>query len=207
DVEPFERQACEIASTEDGTAYTIELRCRAGAGRELWVALHCGRFSDPEGGVDGLIYQLQDITSRQFAERRLQHVAYHDSLTDLANRAYFHEKLSAAVNASRVDPAVRFAVMFLDLDRFKVVNDSLGHSAGNELLREVGRRLLKCLRPNDLLARLGGDEFAVLLRDQRDAEQGIRLAEQMLALVAAPLSIRNNEIVPSVSVGITFSDL
>jgi diguanylate cyclase (GGDEF)-like protein/PAS domain S-box-containing protein len=207
DVELFERQAREVASRKDSTAYSIELRCLAGAGGELWVALHCGRFSDPGSAVDGLIYQLQDITSRQMAESRLQHIAFHDSLTDLANRAYFHEKLAVAVEASRLDPAVHFAVMFLDLDRFKVVNDSLGHFAGNELLREVGKRLLQCLRPNDLVARLGGDEFAVLLRDPCSSEDGLRLAERMLAELAVPVSIFGNEIVPSASVGITFSDM
>jgi diguanylate cyclase (GGDEF)-like protein/PAS domain S-box-containing protein len=207
DVELFKRQAREVGSRTDSTAYSIELRCLAGAGGELWVALHCGRFSDPGNNVDGLIYQLQDITSRQVAETRLQHIAFHDSLTDLANRAYFHEKLAVAVEASRLDPAVHFAVMFLDLDRFKVINDSLGHFAGNELLREVGRRLLQCLRPNDLVARLGGDEFAVLLRDPCSPDDGLRLAERMLAALAVPVSIFGNEIVPSASVGVTFSDM
>ena len=207
DVELFERQAREVASREDSAAYSIELRCLAGAGGELWVALHCGRFSDPGSDVDGLIYQLHDITSRQVAESRLQHIAFHDSLTDLANRAYFHEKLSVAVEASRLDPKVHFAVMFLDLDRFKVINDSLGHFAGNELLREVGRRLLQCLRPSDLVARLGGDEFAVLLRDPCSSDDGLQLAERMLAALALPVLIFGNEIVPSASVGITFSDM
>ena len=211
DVDLFERQAREVGSRKDSTAYSIELRCLAGAGGELWVALHCGRFNDkggdPGSAVDGLIYQLHDITSRQVAESRLQHIAFHDSLTDLANRAYFHEKLAVAVEASRLDPDVHFAVMFLDLDRFKVVNDSLGHFAGNELLREVGRRLLLCLRPNDLVARLGGDEFAVLLRDPCNGDDGLRLAERMLAVLAAPVLIFGNEIVPSASVGITFSDM
>ena len=207
DVALFERQAREVVSRQDTPAYSIELRCLPGTGGELWVALHCGRFSDPGSKVDGLIYQLQDITSRQVAETRLQHIAFHDSLTDLANRAYFHEKLAVAVEASRLDADVHFAVMFLDLDRFKVVNDSLGHFAGNELLREVGRRLQQCLRPNDLVARLGGDEFAVLLRDPCSSDDGLRLAERMLGALAVPVVIFGNEIVPSASVGITFSDM
>ena len=207
DVALFERQAREVVSRQDSPAYSIELRCLPAAGGELWVALHCGRFSDPGTSVDGLIYQVQDITSRQVAESRLQHIAFHDSLTDLANRAYFHEKLALAVEASRLNPEARFAVMFLDLDRFKVVNDSLGHFAGNELLREVARRLHQCLRPNDLVARLGGDEFAVLLRDPCSSGDGLLLAERMLAALAAPVLIFGNEIVPSASVGITFSDI
>jgi len=207
DVALFERQARDVGSRKDSTAYSIELRCLAGVGSELWVALHCGRFSDPGSEVDGLIYQLQDITSRQVAESRLQHIAFHDSLTDLANRAYFHEKLAAAVDASRQDPSVNFAVMFLDLDRFKVVNDSLGHFAGNELLREVARRLQHCLRPNDLVARLGGDEFAVLLREPCNQDDGLNLANRLLSTLAAPVLIFGNEIVPSASMGITFCDV
>ncbi len=210
DVDLFERQARDVASRADSTAYSIELRCLAAGGGDLWVALHCGRFVDPgsEPGhdVEGLIYQLHDISARQLAESRLQHIAFHDSLTDLANRAYFHEKLAAAAETCRADPAEQFAVMFLDLDRFKVVNDSLGHFAGNELLREVARRLQRCLRPNDMVARLGGDEFAVLLRDPCSSADGLRLAERMLAALALPVSIFGNDIVPSASVGITFSD-
>lgn len=207
DVGLFERQASDVSARREGGAYSIELRCRAGDGSELWVALHCGRFKDPGGVAEGLIYQLHDITSRQVAERRLAHIAYHDSLTDLANRARFNEQLSAAVEASREDPATRFAVLFLDLDRFKIVNDSLGHFAGNELLREVGRRLQRCLPPQMLVARLGGDEFAVLLLDLPEHARGFELAEKILVALAEPISIQGNEIVPSASIGITFSDL
>jgi diguanylate cyclase (GGDEF)-like protein/PAS domain S-box-containing protein len=207
DVALFERQSREVAERTDDQAFSIELRCTGGNGSELWVALHCGRFKDPESTTEGLIYQLHDITSRQVAETRLQHIAYHDSLTDLPNRACFHEQLLAAVEASRVDPSVRFAVVFFDLDRFKVVNDSLGHFCGNELLREVGQRVQQCLRPGELVARLGGDEFAVLLRGLSEAEGGVRIAERMLAELSRPLSIGGTEIVPSASVGVTFSDL
>ena len=207
DVDVFERQAREVATQGDNTAYSIELRCNAGGGSEIWVALHCGRFSDPQGSVDGLIYQVHDITSRQVAESRLQHIAFHDNLTDLANRACFHEQLGAAVEASRMNPDVRFAVMFLDLDRFKVVNDSLGHFAGNELLREVGRRLIGCVRPSDLVARLGGDEFAMLIRDPGNVERGVQLAQHMLVELRRPICIIGTDIAPSASVGITFSDL
>jgi diguanylate cyclase (GGDEF)-like protein/PAS domain S-box-containing protein len=203
----FERQSREVAERKDSQAFSIELRCTAGDGRELWVALHCGRFKDPGSAAEGLIYQLHDITSRQVAETRLQHIAYHDSLTDLPNRAFFHEQLSAAVEASRIDPGAQFAVMFLDLDRFKLVNDSLGHFFGNELLREVGRRMQRCLRPGELVARLGGDEFAVLSRGLSEADTGARVAERLLAELCKPFSIGGTEIVPSASVGVTFSDL
>lgn len=203
----FEQQSRHVFGREGGTAHSIELRCATADGSELWVALHCGRYADPDSGEDGLIYQAQDITSRQVAEARLQHLAYHDSLTELPNRAYFHTQLSKALESSRADPGVRIAVLFLDLDRFKVVNDSLGHFYGNELLREVGRRVQQCLRTNEMVARLGGDEFAVLLQNLRDTDDGLVLAERILQALSTPLSIGGTEIVPSASVGVTFSDV
>lgn len=187
--------------------FSIELRCVAGDGSDLWVVLHCSRCEDPGGAGDCLIYQLHDITSRHVAESRLHHIAYHDGLTDLANRTCFHERLEVAVERSRLDAKERFAVLFLDLDRFKIVNDSLGHIAGNAMLCEVARRLHRCVRPADLVARLGGDEFAILLESLHDPETGIRLAHRMLDALGQPMTVNGTEVVPSASVGITFSDL
>jgi diguanylate cyclase (GGDEF)-like protein/PAS domain S-box-containing protein len=204
----LERQSRDITERSSGaTTDSVELRCTAGDGGELWVALHCGRYQDPDSAEGGLIYQVQDITSRQLAEAQLQHVAYHDSLTELPNRAYFHAELAKAVESSRTDTGVRFAVMFLDLDRFKVVNDSLGHFYGNEMLREVGRRIQHCLRRKEVVARLGGDEFAVLLHDLHDSDDGTGLAGRILHALSQPLPIGGTEIIPSASVGVTFSDL
>ena len=200
----FNRQADEL--TRDDRPFSMEMRCHADDGRDLWVALHCSRYEDPGGAGHCHIYQLHDITSRHLAESRLQHIAFHDGLTDLANRTCFHERLELAVERSRLDPGERFAVLFLDLDRFKIVNDSLGHIAGNELLREVARRLATCVRPNDLVARLGGDEFAILLEALHDADDGMRLAGRVLAALSQPVSINGTEVLPGASVGITFSD-
>ena len=192
-------------------AFSMELRCAAASGEVLWAALHCGRFADPQSSSDGesdcLIYQLHDITSRRVAESRLHHIAYHDGLTDLANRHCFQERLVATVERSRIDPSQRFAVLFLDLDRFKIVNDSLGHEAGNHLLREVADRLMRCVRPQDLVARLGGDEFAVLLESLGDSNDGLQLANRVLHAVSQPVPINGTEILPGASIGITFSDL
>jgi PAS domain S-box-containing protein len=155
----FKRRAAAVCSgTAD--AFSMELRCRDKSGQGIWVSLHCGRFIDPATERSGLIYQLHDITSRRLAEDRLHHIAFHDSLTDLANRNCFNERLNAAVERNSTDAAQGFAVMFMDLDRFKLVNDSLGHQAGNALLCEVARRLSGAVRPGDLVARLGGDELA-----------------------------------------------
>lgn len=152
-------------------------------------------------------HQLHDITSRHLAESRLHHIAYHDGLTDLANRHCFQERLAAAVERSRLDGDQRFAVLFLDLDRFKVVNDSLGHIAGNTLLREVAQRLVDCVRPCDLVARLGGDEFAILLDSLHEADEGRRLAQRVLETLSQPLLVNGTEVVPGASLGLTFSDL
>ncbi|HSM21078.1 MAG TPA: sensor domain-containing diguanylate cyclase, partial [Rubrivivax sp.] len=190
-----------------GEPFSMELRCRSAGERQLWVSLHCGRFVDPASERNGLIYQLHDITSRRLAEGELHHIAYHDSLTDLANRNCFNERLEVAVERTRLDESQRFAVMFLDLDRFKVVNDSLGHIAGNVLLREVARRLSDSVRPGDLVARLGGDEFAVLLEQVQESEDAMALAQRLLEAVSAPLMINGTEVLPGASIGITLSDL
>ncbi len=206
DAELLRRQLAEVAAQADGL-FSMELRCAGPDGGDLWVALHCSRYADPGGAGDCLIYQLHDITSRHLAESRLHHIAYHDGLTDLANRSCFHERLELAVDRTRLDPGERFAVMFLDLDRFKIVNDSLGHIAGNQLLREVALRLRGCVRPSDLVARLGGDEFAILLEALHDPDTGMRLAQRVLDALSQPVAINGTEVVPGASVGITFSDL
>ena len=202
----LQRQARAVLDSPD-EAFSMELRAVGAGGSELWVAVHCSRSEDPGGSGHCLIYQLHDITSRHLAESRLHHIAYHDGLTDLANRNCFQERLEVAVERTRLDARERFAVLFLDLDRFKLVNDSLGHMAGNQLLHEVAQRLRSCVRPMDLVARLGGDEFAILLESLHDPESGLRLAQRVLDLLSQPLSINGTEVVPGASVGITFSDL
>src|SRR5690606_1412785 len=111
-------------------------------------------------GYQGIVH---DITDRKLAEERLLHNAFHDTLTGLPNRALFTDRLNVALARWRRDPTETCAVLFLDLDRFKVVNDSLGHSVGDALLTRVANALASCLRAHETIARLGGDEFAVLL--------------------------------------------
>ena len=202
----FERRA-EAVAGGTSEAFSMELRCSDTNGRGIWVSLHCGRFIDPGTERSGLIYQLHDITSRRQAEDRLHHVAFHDSLTDLANRNCFNERLNAAVERNSTDAAQGFAVMFMDLDRFKLVNDSLGHQAGNALLCEVARRLCAAVRPGDLVARLGGDEFAVLLEQVQEPGPALVLAQRLQQVLSVPMMISGTEVVPVVSIGITFSDL
>ena len=202
----FHRRAIDTAGGQ-GAAFSMELRCLDAQGRPIWVSLHCGRFIDPANDKSGLIYQLHDISQRRQAEGELHHIAYHDSLTDLANRNCFNERLAVAVEHSRTDSAQRFAVMFLDLDRFKMVNDSLGHIAGNSLLQAVAQRISASVRPGDLVARLGGDEFAVLLEQVQDIGDALTLAQRLLATLAAPLMINGTEVLPGACIGVTISDL
>jgi len=187
--------------------FSIELRVLGAAQRETWVSLHCAPFDDDSGVDGGLIFQLHDITSRRRAEGELHHIAYHDSLTDLANRNCFQERLRVAVEHSRQDRRFGFAVMYLDLDRFKLVNDGLGHGAGDELLKEAARRLSECVRPRDLVARLGGDEFAILVEDPAHADDVLALGQRLLQSLARPVSIHGTELRPMASIGVTFSDL
>jgi diguanylate cyclase (GGDEF)-like protein/PAS domain S-box-containing protein len=188
-------------------AFSIELRCRAVDQRDIWVSLHCALFDDPTLAAAGLIYQLHDITSRRRAEGELHHIAYHDSLTDLANRSCFQERLQGAVERSRNDPQAGFALMVLDLDRFKIVNDSLGHPAGDELLKAVAQRLSASVRPQDLVARLGGDEFAILVEQAASADELVGLGQRLQRALEQPLSIYGTELRASASIGVTFSDM
>jgi len=206
DAEIVRRQIRDVLKQPDAQII-MELNIRAGNGDDLWVSIHCGRFDDPGKVGQSLIFQLHDITSRHLAESRLHYFAYHDSLTDLANRSSFHARLSLAINRYRVEKSNPFAVIFLDLDRFKVVNDSLGHIAGNELLRSIAARLRENVFPSDLVARLGGDEFAILLESLKDSSDGVLLAERILCSIGQPLTINGTEVLPGASLGITFSDL
>ena len=203
---PLMQRRAEAAQAAHDDAFSLELQVRRGDGQPIWAAVHGSPYEDPDGGGHCLIYQLHDVTSRHVAESRLHHIAHHDDLTSLANRHRFHEALEAAVAKNRLDPGHRFAVLYLDLDRFKLVNDSLGHGAGNQLLQDVAERLRACVRQGDLVARLGGDEFAALIDALEDFSIAQQVAEQVLRELSRPASLMGTEVVPGVSIGITFSD-
>ena len=154
---------------------------------------------------DRIAGSLTDTTEQAIAQERLRSVGVLDSLTGLSNRAVFVENLERRLAEARLRPAVGpFAVLYLDLDRFKIVNDSLGHLVGDELLIVVSRRLESCLRPGDALARLGGDEFAVLLGRLTDDAQANGIAMRIQDALSAPCSISGREVFTSVSIGIAF---
>jgi diguanylate cyclase (GGDEF)-like protein len=138
-------------------------------------------------------------------EEQLRHDALHDALTGLPNRLLFMERLAHALVRSKRREDFQFAVLFLDLDRFKVVNDSLGHHVGDELLTSVAARLLSCLRPSDTVARFGGDEFVILLEEISGPDDATRVADRIRAELVAPIVLEGFEVFTSVSVGIALS--
>ena len=144
-----------------------------------------------------------DITARKAAEERLLHDAFHDPLTGLPNRALFMDRLGMAIAHAKRRLSYTYAVLFIDLDRFKNVNDSLGHSAGDELLIAVARRLESCLRPGDTVARLGGDEFTILLDEVADVDHAVQVAQRMHKEMARPFRVHGHEVFVTMSLGIT----
>jgi diguanylate cyclase (GGDEF)-like protein len=143
-----------------------------------------------------------EIERRERIERQLKHETLHDALTGLPNRALLLDRLGAALARYTRDPRRLFAVLFLDLDRFKIINDSVGHLLGDELLEEVGRRIADCLEPRDVVARLGGDEFAVLLTDIENDEDATQSAQRLIDVLNAPIRLANKEVFTSASIGI-----
>jgi diguanylate cyclase (GGDEF)-like protein len=149
-----------------------------------------------------LIFQIQDITDRKLAEQQLHHDAFHDALTGLPNRALFMDHLKLAIARSRRNAQTKFAVLYLDLDRFKVINDSLGHTIGDQLLVGIADRLKKNLRPGDTVARLGGDEFTVLIEDIADETESVQVAERVQKELSVPFTLSGREVFTTVSMGI-----
>jgi diguanylate cyclase (GGDEF)-like protein/PAS domain S-box-containing protein len=148
---------------------------------------------------------IQDISERKRVEEQLRHQALYDSLTNLPNRALFINHLDQALSRAKREKDYLFAVLFLDLDRFKMVNDGLGHLQGDRLLKAVARRLAGCLRPGDTVSRFGGDEFAILLDPIKNVSDATRVADRIHAAMAPPVSLEGHEVFASASVGIALN--
>jgi diguanylate cyclase (GGDEF)-like protein/PAS domain S-box-containing protein len=181
-------------------------------GQTVWLASTVMPLRDHAGEVVGAQIVARDVTSKRRAEialrdreERSRHESLHDPLTRLPNRMLFLDRLEMEVIHARQSPREsHFAVLCLDLDRFKNINDSLGHSAGDRLLIDFSRRLSECIGAEDTLARLGGDEFAILLRRVHDASDAIRVADRVLNLLKQPFSLRGQDVYVPTSVGIAF---
>ncbi|MGY4517335.1 EAL domain-containing protein [Lysobacter sp. HA18] len=179
--------------------------------RELlaYVGTHIVTAIDRKHAFERLEHQTaeleQQITVRRAIEKRLQHEVLHDPLTGLPNRAYLRDHLARAMATQVRDSSQRFAVLFLDLDRFKIINDSVGHAVGDELLKIVAQRFSDCLRPPDVVARLGGDEFAVIMHGIDGNEAPVRLAQRLIEALREPVRVADKELFSGVSVGIAVS--
>jgi diguanylate cyclase (GGDEF)-like protein/PAS domain S-box-containing protein len=197
-----------IAAHRDGTTphFEIEHRMRHTDGRYRWMLSRGLATRDGAGVATRMAGSQTDITSRKEAEEQLLRDALHDGLTGLPNRVLFLERLERSIARTTRDPGHTFAALFLDMDRFKVINDSLGHAFGDQLLVEFGKRVSACVRPSDTVARLGGDEFTVLLEDPSEPYDAVGVADRILEAVRKPFVLGVHEVFVTTSIGITTSD-
>jgi len=158
-----------------------------------------------DDAVSGIILNCRDVTDRKAFEEQLKRHVFLDALTGLPNRALFLDRLTHAIERIKRKPGYQFAVLFVDVDRFKLINDSLGHSVGDRLLARIGRRIAECLRRVDTVARFGGDEFILLLDEIDDDRQAIRVAERIRESLARPFAMDEGEVFASASIGIVYS--
>ncbi|MEP7157942.1 MAG: EAL domain-containing protein [Chloroflexota bacterium] len=203
DVAWIKSLVAEVSGREAAEA-TAEFRAAHADGSWRWLeATVKNLLGDP--AVGGIVVNYRDVTERRSLENQLRHQAFHDALTSLPNRALLLDRLEHALTRSRREPA-SLAVLFLDLDDFKAVNDSLGHQAGDELLVVVAERVRHCIRDSDTAARMGGDEFAIVLEDAADAAGSIRVAERILASLREPFTIGGRQVHINGSIGIAMYD-
>lgn len=217
DDRPRVLQAAEKA-LQTGQGERVEYRIRHRDGSWRTVESTASAIRNAKGETEKLVIVNRDITERKRAEEMLVHNAFHDGLTNLPNRALFLDRLQHALTLSKKHPNYKFAVLLIDVDEFKIINDSLGHAAGDGLLIQIGRRLKESVRRADTvsrpqgrtngdntLARLGGDEFTILLDDIRDPIEAVRVAERIQGELAAPFVVNGQPVVMSASIGIASS--
>jgi diguanylate cyclase (GGDEF)-like protein/PAS domain S-box-containing protein len=203
----FVEDFLEEITARPGYTATAELRLRTGedlATRRYIQATCTNRLNDPD--INGLVLNVRDISERKELEEQLRHQAFHDSLTGLANRLRFTDRLEHALKRAHRNGVEKVSVLYMDLDYFKNVNDDMGHTAGDALLKTVAQRITSCLRPSDTAARLGGDEFAVLLEDSRGLLDARRTAERILASINKPFYLGDREVIVSASIGVVNAD-
>jgi PAS domain S-box-containing protein len=220
-IHPSDRERVLQAAAKaraSGRGQRLEYRMRHKNGDWRILESTASPIQNTNGKLERLVIVNRDITERKRAEEMLEHRALHDLLTELPNRALFVDRLQHSLIRARRHSDYKFVVLFIDIDGFKVLNDSLGHSAGDELLIQVAKRLTACFREtdtvsrsattmnptisNDSLARLGGDEFTVLLDDVSEASDAIRVGRRILEKIALPFTISGQQVVISASIGI-----
>jgi len=192
------RRLLEASADSPGDGFTVELRMRHADGSWRFVEARARSLLD-EPEVAGIVAIFRDVTQRRALEDEVAHQAFHDSLTGLANRALFKDRVEHALTR-RGNPLP--AVLFVDLDGFKAINESVGHAAGDDLLVIVSERLRECVRPEDTVARLGGDEFAVLLDDVADPRDVSNVARRIIRSMQDPFAVGDKEVFVTASVGV-----
>ncbi len=207
--EDLESLRLDISSHTSGVTshFEKEFRMLHKDGTYLWMLARGMAVQEKEAFTNRMAGSLTDITLRKITADKLRYDAFHDALTNLANRALFIDRLNLAVERSKRRKDYTFAVLFLDLDRFKDVNDSLGHSIGDKLIIAVSQLLAKGLRSMDTVARLGGDEFVILLDDIKDLNAAVRVANWIQKELTTPLRISDHEILITASIGIVLSTI
>lgn len=206
-LEDFEGVKEQLVAHLEGLTpdFESEYRMLHQDGSYRWMLCRGLAVRDYTGKASRIAGSLTDITSRKRTEKQLLHDALHDTLTDLPNRALFMDRLGRAIERSKRNEHYLFAVLFLDLDRFKIVNDSLGHVIGNQLLIAIARRLQTCIRAEDTVARLGGDEFVILLEEIEATSDATRVAERIQKELTQPLDLSGYEMFVTTSIGIALS--
>lgn len=195
------------AAIKEGKNCTVVLRNYRKDGTLFWNELQLSPVYNGQNQLTHFIGIQTDISDRKKVEEQLTHQAFHDPLTGLANRSLLISRLQKADLIAQQNPGYLFALLFLDLDRFKVVNDSLGHAVGDLLLIVISLRLQNCLKPNDTIARIGGDHFVILLENIQDASDAIQVAEQIQKQLQEPFTLKGHEFFISGSIGIALSSM
>ncbi|RPI32069.1 MAG: diguanylate cyclase [Chloroflexota bacterium] len=205
----IDRVKLDIAAHYNGITshFENENRMRHKDGSYRWVASRGLAVKDSDGSVNRMAGSQTDITDRKCAEQKLLHDAFHDMLTGLANRALFIDRLKHAVERAKRREEYKFAVLFLDLDRFKDINDSHGHMMGDQLLIQTAQIIAKEVRTIDTVARLGGDEFVLLLEDIVDVEDATRIADRIQKEISSSFALQGREMFVTTSIGIVLSTL
>lgn len=189
------------------SSYQLEKRFLNKQGHSIWVVQNATLIRDASNNPQHIILQIQDISDRKKAEEQIYYSAFHDALTGLPNRILFSDRLSKAIEKSKRAKNYEFAVIFIDLDRFKIVNDNLGHEMGDELLVALSIRLERCLRSTDTIARLSGDEFAVLVDGISEDKIATDIAERINCCLKEPFDLNGHNFFTSASIGIAYSSM
>lgn len=185
-----------------GHIHNFEFQVVRQDGSQVWASMNARRVAGAGGYTEYYEAFIENISGRKLTEEKLVYQAFHDPLTGLANRALFQDRLRMALRRATRQPNYSFAVLYLDLDRFKIVNDSFGHNAGDDVLCHAAVSILSCVREVDTVARFGGDEFAVLIEEMERSSLAVRVAKRIHAVLSQPFAVQGQEINVGASIGI-----